>query len=138
MLYRRRIIMIARASRMLLVSLVVLCFFLAQSMTAASVKALEQCAAKSAGQKAGQLKRGCCCCGTSHCPCDLKKGEANLPTRSDVAFDAQAGYQNFEEVSFLCEAVNEYYSDEKVLATFWTFARAPCPTIYLLNLNLLC
>lgn len=130
--------MTTKASRILFVPLIALFFFLAQLMPVVSVKALESCAAQSAGQKIGQSKRGCCCCGTSHCPCDLKKGEANLPTSSDLAFDAKVGYQSFEEVSILCETFNTRYSDDIATATFWTFARAPCPTIYLSILNLLC
>lgn len=130
--------MTTKTSRILFVTLIVLCFFLAQLMPVVSVKALEMCAAKSVGQKISQSKRGCCCCGTSHCPCDLKKGEANLPTSTDLAFDAKVGYLSVGEVSFLCETFNTRYSDDIATATFWTFARAPCPTIYLSTLNLLC
>ena len=137
-MFYKRIVMTAKVSRVLFVPLILLCFTLAQLVPFVSVKALEPCAAKSAGQKLGQSKRGCCCCGASHCPCDLKKGEANLPSSSDLAFDTKVGYQSFEEVGFLCVTVNKRSSDEIVLATFWTFARAPCPTIYLSNLNFLC
>jgi hypothetical protein len=94
----------------------------------------------SSGQKTIiQSNHGCCCCGPSHCPCDLKKDNTGIPAGNDLAFDAKAGYQNLEEeIGFLYERVREHPSDATARSLFFTSARAPCPIIYLSTLNLLC
>lgn len=125
--------------RFVFISFLALCFLMAQALPVVAVSVRRSCAAMTSGQETiNQSKDGCCCCDASHCPCDLKKGEANLPTSSDLAFDAKVGYQSFEEAGIPCKTFNGLFSDDIAPTTFWTFARAPCPTIYLSTLNLLC
>jgi hypothetical protein len=123
--------------RLVFVFSLALCFILTQMLPVVTLYSQGVCPAMPAGQMISQSKR-CCCCDSSACPCDLKKDQAGLPMSYDLAFTTNIGYQNFENVCFLREPTKDYYPDKITSITFWVLPRAPCPTIYLATLNLLC
>jgi hypothetical protein len=131
--------MTGKKSRLIIIIFLAICFMVGQAFPVIALGTQRPCAAMSSGQKTiNQSKHGCCCCNASHCPCDLKKDNTTLPAGDDLAFDAKAGYQNLEETGFLRERVSEYHSNAMARSLFFSFARAPCPIIYLSTLNLLC
>jgi hypothetical protein len=131
--------MTGKAPRLFFIIFLAFCFMVGQAIPVIALSTQRPCAAMSSGQKTIiQSKHGCCCCNSSHCPCDLKKDNARVPVSDDLAFDAKASYQNLEEIGFLRERVSEYRSDATARSLFFSFARAPCPNIYLSTLNLLC
>jgi hypothetical protein len=131
--------MTGKKLRIFFVIFLATCFMVAQALPVVALSLQNPCAAMSSGQKTmSQSKHGCCCCNSSHCPCDLKKDNTTLPAGDDFAFDAKAGYQNLEETGFLRERVSECHSDPMVRSLFFSCARAPCPIIYLSTVNLLC
>lgn len=131
--------MTGKKIRLNFIFLLTLCFMAAQALPVVAVSVQSSCAAMLSGQKTiSQSKLGCCCCDTSHCPCDLKQGNTRIPAGNDLAFDAKAAYQNLEEIGSLRERVREHPSEATTRSLFFSCARAPCPIIYLSTLNLLC
>lgn len=123
--------------RCVLVFFVAFCFMIAQAAMAHTMLSDGQQTAMMAKQTGNHAKNGCCCCKPLSCPCDMKKGKANKVTDNDFVFAPKTSDQTPEKEYPLQVTVMKSPSNDGTYPTNWVFARAPCPIIYLANLNLL-
>jgi hypothetical protein len=124
--------------RSALIGFFVFCFFLMQVLPVVAAFASGLNPMVSAGQEGAHSKKGCCCCKPPDCPCDMKKDQSRGPMDFDVVFPTRIGNHAPEDLGPLREPVSQNRPSETARTTHWVFARAPCPTIYLATLNLLC
>ena len=127
-----------KAVRILFMFFLSLCFFLVQTLPVARVLAQWLCPTMSSGKEKIASKRGCCCCGPSACPCDMKKDQAHGPVDFELAFSTRLFNNVLEDMGPLTEFVRQNHSCDAVRIARWMFARAPCPVVYLATHNLLC
>jgi hypothetical protein len=68
----------------------------------------------------------------------LKKDQACEPMSPDLAIMVRPGNLAPEEAGPLQGSFRQIQPAQTARISHWVFARAPCPQIYLANLNLLC